>query len=217
MSAHIGEDAALYALGALEPHEAAAVEAHVEHCSACARLLAQAEDDVTAMVAAGPLVEPPAALAERILATPDASTPATGRQRSRVPRAAWFAALAAAIVVAVLPSAYVYRENLAMHHTMLADADAMARIATSPHRSTAFAGRDAHVMYAPDGSWYVVVIRGAKTPMHVVWPHDGERTMLGTAVPHGDVALLYLPKSHRMDQLALMSDGRVVAQAQLVF
>ena len=216
MSAHIGEDAALYALGALDPHEAAAVERHVADCIACARLLAQAEDDVTAMVAAQPLVEPPAGLADRILATPDAATSATHRQR-RVPRVAWLTALAAAIVIALLPSAYVYRENITMHHTMVADADAMARIATSPHRSAAFAGRDAHVMYAPDGSWYVVVIRGAKAPVHVVWPHDGERTMLGTAVPHGDVALLYLPKSHRMDQLALMSGGQVVAQAQLVF
>ena len=104
-----------------------------------------------------------------------------------------------------------------MHQAMLADADAMARVAANPHRSVAFAGRDARVMYAPDGSWYVVVIRGVHAPLHVMWPHDGEQTMLGTAVPHGDVALLYLPKSHRMDQLALVEGGRVVGQAQLVF
>jgi hypothetical protein len=45
--------------------------------------------------------------------------------------------------------------------------------------------------------------------------HDGEQTMLGQAVPHGDVAMLYLPKSHRMDQLALMDGAQVVAQASL--
>jgi hypothetical protein len=41
--------------------------------------------------------------------------------------------------------------------------------------------------------------------------------MLGTAMPHGDVALLYLPKSKRMDQLALMDGEQVVASAQLAF
>jgi len=72
-------------------------------------------------------------------------------------------------------------------------------------------------MYAPDGSWYCIIIRGASAPLHVMWPHDGTQTMLGTAMPHGDIALLYLPKSHRMDQLSLMQDGHVVGQAQLVF
>jgi hypothetical protein len=72
-------------------------------------------------------------------------------------------------------------------------------------------------MYGRDGSWYFIVIRGASAPLHVMWPHDGKQTMLGTAVPHGDVALLYLPNSHRMDRLSLMQNGVVVGQAQLVF
>jgi hypothetical protein len=39
--------------------------------------------------------------------------------------------------------------------------------------------------------------------------------MLGNAVPNGNVAMLYLPKSHRMDRLALMDGDRVVAEATL--
>ena len=66
-------------------------------------------------------------------------------------------------------------------------------------------------MYAPDGSWYVVVIRNATKALDVVWMHDGERSMLGRAMPVGDVSTLYLPKSHRMDTLALMDGDRVVA------
>ncbi len=213
MSAHIGDDAALYALGALEPHEIAAVEAHASACAACSRLLAQAEADVAAMAAAQRQLTPPPELAERIFATPDAPTPL----RRSVSRASWIGALAAAIALALVPTAYFYEQSVAMHDAMLADANAMARVASSPHRRVAFTGQNASVMYAPDGSWYVVVIRGAKHPMHVTWAHDGEQTMLGTAVPHGDVAMLYLPKSHRMDQLAIMSGGRVVGQAQLVF
>jgi hypothetical protein len=47
--------------------------------------------------------------------------------------------------------------------------------------------------------------------------HDGQQTMLGDTVPHGRVAMLYLPKSHRMEQLALMDGPRIVALAQLPY
>ncbi|MGA7571944.1 MAG: hypothetical protein WCA80_14160, partial [Candidatus Aquilonibacter sp.] len=138
-------------------------------------------------------------------------------QPRRVPRAGMWLAAAAAVAIAVLPSGYLLVQNLAMRQTELADAQAMARLTTGPHRTATFAGTDAQVMYAPDGSWYCIVIRGATAPLHVMWPHDGTQTMLGTAMPHGDIALLYLPKSHRMNQLSLMKDGQVVGQAQLVF
>jgi hypothetical protein len=87
----------------------------------------------------------------------------------------------------------------------------------STHRSVAFAGADAQVMYSPDGSWYCVIVRNAKQALNVVWMHDGEKTMLGPTEVHGDVALLYLPKSHRMDDLALMQGDHVVGQARLVY
>lgn len=197
MNGHIGEDAALYALGMLDRDDRGAIDAHVERCDACARLLAQAFDDVAAMAQAQPQLEAP--------------------PRSRRGWHPAFAALAAAIVIALLPSAYFYQENQRMHQAMLADADAMARIASSPHRAVAFEGTTASVMYGRDGSWYCVIVRGAKQPIHVTWMHNGEQTMLGTAVPHGDVAVLYLPQSHRMDRLALVADDRMVAQARLVF
>lgn len=204
MTAHIGDDAALYALGMLDEREREAVDAHVEECDACSRLLARAYDDVTAMVAAQPQYHAPVRRAT------------TARRRlPLVPRA--FGALAAAVVLALLPSVYFYGQNERMHQAMAVEASAMARIASSPHRAVAFAGTNASVMYGPDGSWYCIVVRGAKKPMDVTWMHDGKQTMLGTAVPHGDVALLYLPQSHRMDQLALVADDHMVAQARLVF
>ncbi len=200
MTSHIGEDAALYALGLLDEREAAAVDAHVESCEPCARLLAQAYDDVAAMAAAQPQYDVPVRRIAR---------------RSRWQPA--FAALAAAVVLALLPSTYFYEQNRAMHAAMIADADAIARIASSPHRMAQFSGRKANVMYARDGSWYCVVVRGAAKPMNVAWMHDGRQTMLGTAMPHGGVAILYLPRSHRMEQLALLEDDRMVGQARLVF
>jgi anti-sigma factor RsiW len=209
MTDHLGELAALYALGALDAREAADADEHLARCEACRRLLAQAQTDLTAMELLRPEVEPPAQLRGRIQRSLTASP------RKPLRRAGL--AIAAAILVAVLPAGYLVQQNLAMHQSMLVESEAMARVASSPHRTVAFAGTDARVMYAPDGSWYCVVIRGASTPLHVVWPHDGQQTMLGTAVPHGNVALLYLPKSHPMRTLSLMLDGRVVGQAQLVF
>jgi Putative zinc-finger len=202
MTAHIGEDAALYALGLLDAREQQIVDAHVATCKACGQLLAQAYDDVAAMAAA-----------QTQLVMPQ-------RRQIARPFRRWqpaFAALAAAFVLTLLPSAYLYEQNQSMHHAMVANADALARIASTPHRMARFSGTSANVMYAKDGSWYCVVVRGAKKPMDVAWMHDGQQTMLGTAVPHGDVAILYLPRSHRMDQLALLADDQMVGQARLVF
>lgn len=211
MTDHLGEMAALYALGALDERERRAVEDHLDICDACRRLLAQAEADVTTVELARAQFEPPATLAARIshtIAPP--SAPRAGR--------GWTAAIAAAVVLTLLPAGYLLRENTTMHADMATDAQALARVAASPHRVARFSGgMDANVMYGSDGSWYCVVIRGARAGMDVVWPHDGEQTMLGRAMPHGDVALLYLPKSHRMDRLTILEDGRIVGQAQLVF
>lgn len=203
MTDHIGDDAALYALGMLDEREQHAIDAHVERCEACSRLLAQAYEDVAAMAAAQPQHE--------------AATLEAPVQKRAPRRQSMFAALAAAIAIALLPSAYFYQQNQAMHQAMVADASAMARIASSPHRAVDFAGSTASVMYGPDGSWYCIVVRGAKKPIAVTWMHDGKQTMLGRAVPHGDVAVLYLPVSHRMDQLALVADDGTVSQARLVF
>ena len=204
MTDHLGENAALYALGALDERERIDVDRHVLVCDACCRLLAQAEADVTAIEASRAQLEPPRAL----------RAPRTAPVRAHT--SPWLAA-AAAIVIALLPAGYLLHQNTVMHAAMTSDEQALARIAASPHRTTRFSGMDADVMYGSDGSWYCVVIRGARAGMNVVWPHDGVQTMLGTATPHGDVALLYLPVSHRMDRLTIQQDGRVVAQAQLVF
>jgi hypothetical protein len=210
-SEHIGDFAELYALGALEPLERRRVDEHVRECRVCAGLLAIAESTVALAAAAEPQHQPPERLRRRLQASV--------RARPRVLPA--FAAIAAALIVGLLPSAYLWQENHAMHAAMLADAAAIDRLASEPHRSAAFTqmgnGSAASVMYAPNGSWYVVLVRGASHAVSVAWMHDGQKIMLGTAVPHGDVAMLYLPKSHRMDQLALMDGDTVVAEAQLAY
>ena len=215
---HVEESAALYALGALPDDERAVIDAHLRECSACTKAVAAAEDDVAQIVSMEPQHSVPLALDARIdrLVQPRSLE---AMRRSR--RIAWpYAAMvAAALLVGLLPSAYFWTENRAMHGAMLAQSNAMGRLAAAPHRTAHFrpatASPSAEVMYAPDGSWYVVVVRGASKSLSVAWMHDGVHTMLGSAVPSGNVAMLYLPKSHRMDRLALLDGDRVVAEATL--
>ncbi len=215
---HIEDRAALYALGALPEDERAAIDAHLRECSVCVEQVGAAEDDVARIVLAEPQRTPPAALENRIdrLVQPRFRE---AQRRSR--RVAWpyAAAMAAALLLGLLPSAYFWSANRAAHVAMLAQSDAMGRLASAPHRTVQFQPTNvsppAEVMYAPDGSWYVVVVRGGSKALSVAWMHDGTHTMLGNAVPSGNVAMLYLPKSHRMDRLALMDGGRVVAEATL--
>jgi anti-sigma factor RsiW len=214
MNDHLGDLAALHALGALDERERARADAHLERCDACRRLLAQAESDVTAMAAAQPQLEPPPELARRVLrqAPDDAGSP-------RRARASWPAAIAAAIAIALLPSAYLWQQNRSMHAVMVADSDLMARLASSPHRTASFAGSgpSASVMYGTDGTWYAVIVRNATGPLRLVWPHDRQETELGTLTPRGAVAVLYLPRSHPMRRLVLMNGEEIVSQAQLAF
>jgi hypothetical protein len=159
----------------------------------------------------------PPELARRIDRLLEARQRATPRRASA---SMWsYAALAAALVIGLLPSAYLWSENRRMHDAMSEQSAAIYRLAATEHRTTGFRGgftpMGAAVMYPPDGSWYVVVVRNAAKTLGVAWMHDGERTMLGEAVPHGNLAMLYLPKSHPMDRLALMDGDRIVAEATL--
>jgi anti-sigma factor RsiW len=205
---HIGDDAALYALGMLDPGERERVDAHVATCDACVRLLGQAEADVLAMELMRPIAAPPVA---------------EFKPRVEAPKPQRFTlvmrALAAVVIIALLPIGVLFEQNREMHVAMAMENDAMMRMASTPHRIVAFAGMDAKVVYGNDGSWYCVVVRGARAPVEIAWMHDGTQTMLGraTPMPGGDTAILYLPQSHRMDQLALVSGGQIVGQAQLVF
>jgi len=205
MIEHVGDDAALYALGALDESQRDACDLHASACPACAQLLGQACDDVTAMVEADGV--PTAALPVHV-------------PRPAGPGAFW-PALAAVILVALLPASMLYRQNAAIT-AQLSQEDAMiARLASGDHRTAAFgpmpSGHVARVMYGPAGSWYVVMVQGARQPMQVAWMHDGEKTMLGTTRSLGNVAMLYLPQSHRMEKLALMDGDEVVAEANLTY
>jgi len=208
IGAHAGDVAELYALGALDEVQRRRVDAHLRTCAQCRTLVGAAERDVAFVASMEPRHDPPPQLEAKI----DAALAA---------RAPWPLplAIAAAIVIGLMPAAYLWSVNRALHATVLAQTAAMQRLAAGPHRHADFQPMQpsppAEVMYGSDGSWYLIVVHDARKALAVAWMHDGERTTLGYAAPNGSVAMLYLPKSHRMDRLALMDGDRIVAQATL--
>jgi hypothetical protein len=201
--------AELYALGALDETERAAVDEHLRGCSSCAAIVGAAEHDVALIASMETQRIAPAELAGRVERT------------IAPPRTAWRfpMAIAAALMLGLLPSVYFWSANRAMHGDMLTQSSTIERLASAPHRMTRFRTAPgmppAEVIYALDGSWYLVLVHGISKPISVAWMHDGEHTMLGDAMPRGTMASLYLPKSHRMDHLALMDGDRIVATATL--
>ena len=177
MNGHIGDDAALYALGSLDDAERAAIDAHVRHCPACARLLGAAEDDVAVAVAAQRSIEAPAQLSDRIRGILG-ERPIELRARRWSPAPALVAALAAAFIIGVLPSFYLLRQNESLHGAMRSDIAALDRVAASPHRTATFRGvgapSAARVMYGRDGSWYLIVVTDTARTLDVAWMHDGD-------------------------------------------
>jgi len=220
--AHVDELAALYALGLLDDRETGRLEEHLRDCPRCAELVGRAEAEAAVLIAAEPHRVAPLELelrVERTLRRDDNETAAPAKHRPSVRFLA--AALAAAFVLGMVPALYFWQADRSLQNAMVADSAAINRLAEAPHRVATFLSPQgngmAKVMYGSDGSWYVVMVPEATKPMRVAWMHDGQQTMLGDAMPHGKVAMLYLPRSHRMDRLALMDGETVVAEAQLSY
>jgi anti-sigma-K factor RskA len=105
-----GEDAAAYALGALEPSEAEAFRRHLRDCPDCQKEVAEFEQIAGALPDAGVRYEVPKDLRRRVLAEVRA-TPKAGATSSRKtsvparswrPALAWGGAFAAVVIIAVV-------------------------------------------------------------------------------------------------------------------
>lgn len=159
MSVHeqFAEDLALYALGALEGSERAALERHLEGCASCRRELEQlrADSALMALSTAGP--KPPARSRSRLMQA-IADEP---RETKRGSLTLWWGALgwlmaALAIVVAVT----LWRQN--------------AQLKTASTKSVEFIERErlelqkdrrvAEILQAPDAARYTVLPVALKTP-----------------------------------------------------
>jgi hypothetical protein len=73
------------------------------------------------------------------------------------------------------------------------------------------------VLYGMRGDWYYVVVMHPKPGMQVAYVHGGKMEMLGAVAMHGESGTLYLPVNHKMDELAILENDKVVADAHLVY
>jgi len=188
MTAHIGESAELYALGALDDDERAQVDAHVRRCDVCAARLGEAERTIAAMEDSG----------------------ATASRRVR----AWrFPAgvAAAAFVLGLVPSAWFWSAG---QHANAYDADresAVAAIVSShfshaPFQPLAPGAPKAKLLYARNGRWVYAVAQTGK-PLLLKAQAGGAEVPLGTLRVLGRSAELFVRDAGRARSFVL-NDGR---------
>lgn len=204
---HLGDDAELYAIGALDDAERARADAHVATCEACLRRVGAAEASVAAMIE-GDLLEGAFAV------------PAV---RARMPRVVQWLAVAAAICIFALPAAYFARDNARMHAAMRANETLAAHIASGDLQSSGFTPMrsgpmHARVLYDRAGDWYCVIVDHSRAPMQVAYVRDdGSMETIGSVAMRGGPSMTIMPIPHKMQKLALLAGGVVVAEAKLAF
>lgn len=220
MTHHIDELAELYAVGSLSEFERARVDRHVGQCPSCAGDLRRAEETVAdlAQAQAQPMHEAPSSLQRRLEQSLKQS-----RRRGVLTWHPFVAAIAAAIVLAFVPTWVAVDRNSALV-AMRQDERALARLASAGTQidhaqfmSPANRPMNAKVLYGPKGNWYYVVVMHPRPGMQVAYVHGGRMEMLGTVAMHGESGTLYLPVNHKMEELALVQGGSVVADAHLVY
>ncbi|MBV9718391.1 MAG: hypothetical protein JOZ77_03680 [Candidatus Eremiobacteraeota bacterium] len=189
---HIGESAELYAIGALEAGERAAVESHIAHCTQCLRRVGEAEETVLALE--------PAARGQ---------VPTRGKLLPFERRGAsmwWIVAAAAAAFVLgmIVPRA-------SSQH----DAATLAMIQSHfSHAQFVGSGPLAKVVYARDRSWYYVIVRGSYR-YDVYGVVDGHAASLGALRPEGKASDLFTTARAAFDRLELRSRGALVEAAAI--
>jgi len=216
MIEHIEELAELYVLGSLDDLERQRVERHVSSCLPCATRVYKAEQAVAEIASGQPLYEPSHVLGRRLR---EAVRPAV-RQHHWVTAGIAFAA---ALAIAFIPTWLAVDRTRVVTQAMLQDERALARIASEPsfNRAAFVSTRnirmDAKVLYGPRGDWYYVVVMHPRPGMQVAYVHNGRMEMLGSVAMHGESGTLYLPVNHKMEQLALLEDNTVIANARLIY
>jgi hypothetical protein len=190
---HVGEAAELYAIGALEPFERAALEAHIAGCSECLRRVGEAEETVLAL---------------EEIATP-ATLPLQHRpmpfQRRGVP--AWWVGVVAAAALIV---GFMLPKPVSQH-----DIATLAMIGSHfSHAQFAGSGPPAKVLYARDRSWYYVIVSGSHS-YAVYGIANGASTALGQTRPRGATSDLFTRVRARFDRLELRDGGVAIESAAI--
>lgn len=196
---HLGDDAELYALGALDDDEIAAAERHLAVCDACAAQVARARDVVAALAA--PLrAYPPPAIG---FPPPAAVAPA------RAARPGWDRRLAALAAVAVLGLGIAGWQDVVLTRQRASADLALAAIVHGHFSHAGFtpgaAGAPAaKVLYARDGAWLYLVVDRPEAGLRLLAEAPGAAPrLLGVTRASGAVATLYVERPGRVGRLVL--------------
>jgi len=223
---HLGELAELYALGALEPHERAQVEAHVASCANCARALGAAEVTVEALDDVFvPQLDPPERLGARIAASAQAVVPLAPRRvrRSAALPAPSFYATAAALLLAAGIGGGALVEHSTDVRQVAHDSAVLATIATAHFNHVSLTAREpsapvSKVLYARDSAWLYVVIDSPTCDCRVVVRSAASERDLGKPEVRGSTATLFVRDFPRPTSLELVdASGRVISGATLPY
>jgi anti-sigma factor RsiW len=224
MNQHLGDDAELYALGALEPAERDAVDAHLTVCAECAQRVGAAEETVAHLASVVPRAEPSPELGARIRASAamrrsDKHLPR--EQAGRALRLVWMA-VAASLVLAVALGAALVQSGV-LKDQLRADDLALVHVVYGHFQHAPLTRRvpsalaAAKVLYASDGSWLYVVADRPTVDLHLFERVQGVDRDVGTLARRGSLATLFVRAAGRPGWISLRDGSGIVASAQLSY
>jgi len=214
---HLGENAELYALGALDAAEAERVDAHAARCAACAALLAGAERTVATMVEATvPDAAPPPELAERIAAI-GRVTPLRRKPAPLAQRFSRWGALAASLLI-VIGGAAGTRTVLHMRDIVVQDNMALAVVANSHFKHATLTKADpsaptSKVLWGLSRHWVYVIVASPDCACRVVAITAAGERDLGPPLERGTTAALFANDLPPVRRIELQRDGRITESA----
>jgi|GEM_PF-3538236 len=209
---HIGENAELYALGALDDKERMQVEHHAGSCKPCMNLLSNAERIVADIELELPALAPPPHLELRLIR----SARVGNKRVSNLPLR-YRSAVAALIVLGIISTIMGLRlwktdGQLRQNDTIL------AAMSSSDFGHLTFRSRGAgtigKAICEKHGNWIYLVVTRMNADVTLYGRRNGNHEELGRPMSQGRTATLFVEKPGKFSDLELVADGRVVAEAK---
>ncbi len=210
---HIGQNAELYALGALSDDEREQVEAHARDCISCMKLLGNAERIVSDVELELPPLDPPPRLEARILKSARADVKA---ERTRPMQ--YRGALMALLVLGTL-SLILGIRNLQADRQLRGNGAILAALSSNEFgyislRASATTAPIAKAICEEDGKWIYLIVAKPSPDLTLYGERNGHRELLGRPVSEGQSATLFVEGPGKFTALELIAYGRVVAEAK---
>ncbi len=217
MTEHLGDDAELYPLGALDDDAAREVERHIASCRECAERVTQADLVATSLASTLPAAQPSPALARRLSEAVHPQTNVTARRP-----AAWSLAGFALAAVFALAAIGLGSRMLSLRSRLAADDLALVTVVHSHFNHVSMTPESANsvaakVLYARDGSWVYIIADQPQGTLHVRTRTAAGTSDAGILVASGQTATLLLHPAGRIESITLQRDGTDVASATLTY